>query len=83
LAGSNDEKVMTAAKPSEKKYVIWLWVLYILGFLSVVLIFVLISLGKMGPMPTFEQLENPRRNLASEVYSEDGKLLGKFYISEV
>lgn len=31
-------------------------------------------------MPTFEELENPKSNLASEVYSEDNKLLGKFYI---
>ncbi len=71
---------MAKANPQEKKYVIGFWVLYVLGVLSVVLIFVLISLGRMGPMPTFEQLENPRRNLASEVYSEDGQLLGKFYV---
>ena len=30
-------------------------------------------------MPTFEDLENPENNLASQVYSEDGKLLGKYY----
>jgi len=71
---------MVTANPKDKKYVIWFWVLYVLAFLSVILIFVLISLGRLGPMPTFEQLENPRRNLASEVYSEDGKLLGKFYV---
>ncbi len=31
-------------------------------------------------MPSFEELENPERNLASEVYSEDGYLLGTYYI---
>ena len=30
-------------------------------------------------MPTFEDLENPERNLASEVYSTDGKILGTYY----
>jgi penicillin-binding protein 1A len=30
-------------------------------------------------MPTFEDLENPENNLAAEVYSEDGVLLGKYY----
>jgi penicillin-binding protein 1A len=30
-------------------------------------------------MPTFEELENPDNNLAAEVISEDGELLGKFY----
>ncbi|HOK73616.1 MAG TPA: transglycosylase domain-containing protein [Bacteroidales bacterium] len=42
--------------------------------------FLLISAEKLGPMPTFEELENPENNLAAEVYSEDGVLLGKFYI---
>ena len=31
-------------------------------------------------MPSFEELENPKSNLASEVYSSDGKLLGKYFI---
>ncbi len=31
-------------------------------------------------MPSFEELENPRSNLASEIYSADGELLGTFYI---
>lgn len=31
-------------------------------------------------MPTFEELENPKSNLASEIYSADGKLLGKYFI---
>lgn len=31
-------------------------------------------------MPTFEELENPKSNLASEIISSDQELLGKFYI---
>jgi penicillin-binding protein 1A len=31
-------------------------------------------------MPTFQELENPENNLAAEVFSEDGVLLGKYYI---
>ena len=31
-------------------------------------------------MPSFEELENPKSNLASEIYSEDGELLGTYYI---
>ncbi len=47
---------------------------------TVIVIFVLISNGRLGKMPTFEELENPERNLASEVYSDEGELLGKYYI---
>ena len=31
-------------------------------------------------MPSFSELENPRTNLATEVYSSDGELLGKYYL---
>ncbi len=71
---------MITGKSKEKKYIIWFWILYSLSVLIVILIFLLISYGKLGEMPSFEQLENPQKNLASEVYSEDGDLLGKFYI---
>ena len=30
-------------------------------------------------LPTFEQLENPQSNLATEVFSADQKILGKYY----
>jgi penicillin-binding protein 1A len=37
-------------------------------------------LGLWGFMPSFEELENPKSNLASEIYSADNQLLGTFYI---
>ncbi len=46
----------------------------------VAMIFISISLGWMGFMPSFEELENPDTNLASEIYSDDGVLMGKYYI---
>ena len=33
-----------------------------------------------GKLPTFDELENPNSYLASEVYSSDGVLLGKYYV---
>jgi len=41
---------------------------------------ILIGNGKMGFMPDFAQLENPQTNLASELITEDGELLGKYFI---
>ena len=46
----------------------------------IALFFLFISLGWLGYMPSLEELENPRSNLASEIYSADQQLLGKFYI---
>ena len=39
-------------------------------------------LGYLGEMPTFERLENPQTNLATEIISSDGKTLGKFYLDD-
>lgn len=53
------------------------------GFIGfVVLIFFLASIGVFGKLPTFEILENPQTNLATEIISSDGKTLGKFYLSD-
>ncbi|TXK72768.1 penicillin-binding protein [Mesonia sp. HuA40] len=41
--------------------------------------FLLASWDVFGEMPSFEQLENPETNLATEVFSSDGKTLGKYY----
>lgn len=65
---------------SNRKYLIWFWTIFIFPFAVVVLLFILISIGKLGPMPSFSELENPEYNLAAEVYSEDGVLLGKISI---
>ncbi len=62
-----------------KKKVIIFWSLVILPVILVGLFFYGIATGFFGFMPSFEELENPKSNLASEIYSSDGKLLGKFY----
>ena len=40
------------------------------------------ALGYLGPMPPLEQLENPKTNLATQIISFDGKVLGKFYFKD-
>ncbi len=62
------------------KYIILFWSALLLVILSLVLLFSMISAGKLGYMPTFEELENPKSNLASEIYSADGELMGKYFI---
>jgi len=61
-------------------YLVIFWFLYSLPFLILTLLFILLFKGKLGFVPTFEDLENPKDNLASEVYSADSVLLGKFYL---
>lgn len=61
-----------------KKYIKRFWILVLTGFGCVLLIFLLASWGVFGALPTFEELENPQKNLATEVISSDGVTLGKY-----
>lgn len=68
------------AKKKYIKYLIALWSVFVLLIGGVVLFFAAISWGYFGDMPTFEELENPKSNLASEIYSADQVLIGKYYV---
>jgi penicillin-binding protein 1A len=61
-------------------YLIVLWALYSIPYIVVILLFILLSKGKLGYVPSFKDLENPENSLASEVYTEDGELLGNFFL---
>ncbi len=71
---------MTHKVSKKRKYTRLFWVLFATPVVLVFFLFFSISAGLWGFMPSFEELENPRSNLASEIYSADGELLGTFYI---
>ena len=66
-------------KVDEKKYIRYFWIVYIVSIFLIALFFIGVAAGLFGPMPTFEELENPKSSLATEILSEEGKLLGKYY----
>ncbi len=50
------------------------------GFILLILFFFLLaSWGAFGSLPDETSLENPEKNLATEIVSSDGKTIGKFY----
>ena len=61
-------------------YVKWLWYAALTPFVLLAAMLTLTALGAFGRMPSFEELENPRSNIATEIYSEDGKVLGTFFV---
>ena len=56
------------------------WGIFVVFVGGVFLFFYLISEGKLGFMPTFEELENPTSNFAAEIYSADGEIIGKYFM---
>jgi penicillin-binding protein 1A len=80
MYNSSSQKKKTPQKEIIKsKWIKPFWVLYVCGLVVLTVLFTLISLGWLGFMPAFSELENPQTNLATEVYSSDGELLGKYY----
>lgn len=75
-------KTVKKEKKGFLKFIKWFWILFGSGILLIILIFLLASWGALGEMPTFERLENPQTNLATEIISSDGKTLGKFYLDD-
>ena len=58
------------------------WILFSIGILSFVSIFLAAGFGLLGKMPEFRQLENPKTNLATQIFSADNKVIGKFYYND-
>ncbi len=67
------------ASTNFSKYIKWFWVTILGGTAMVILLFLFASWGFYGALPTFEELENPEHNLATEVISIDGKTMGKYF----
>ncbi len=73
-----NKKVLKKQQKSKsyKNYIRLMWGCYIFALLAIVGFFSMLSFGWLGFMPTFEELENPKANLATEVYADNGELLG-------
>ena len=55
------------------------WKVYFYTLGGIFVFFIFASWGLLGSMPSFEDLENPDSNLATEIISTDGVTIGKFY----
>ena len=67
---------------SYKNLLRFFWISFFTGILSVVVLFSSAALGFLGEMPDLQQLENPKTNLATQIISSDGVVLGKFYFND-
>tara|TARA_B100000767_G_scaffold43660_4_gene37686 strand:- start:6250 stop:8730 length:2481 start_codon:yes stop_codon:yes gene_type:complete len=69
-------KAKAKAKPKYGRQKLWLWLLGLsplLGLASLVLV------ASFGDLPNTETLANPKTELATRVFSADGKLIGRYY----
>lgn len=55
------------------------WRIFAYSLLGILAFFLFASWGLFGSMPSFEDLENPDSNLATEIISSDGVVIGKYF----
>jgi penicillin-binding protein 1A len=69
---------MAKKTQSSNKYIRWFWLLMLfpLVFIGIFILYLTV----FADLPSLEELENPRSNLASEIISSDQKVIGKYYI---
>ncbi len=67
------------AKNNTIKFIKGFWILFASGIFLVAMLFLLASWGAYGEMPTFDDLENPQNDLATQIISSDGVQIGTFF----
>jgi penicillin-binding protein 1A len=65
---------------STHKAVRLFWIVVTAPFALLLFLLGLTALGVFGKLPSFEELENPKSNIATQIISEDGKQIGTFHI---
>jgi penicillin-binding protein 1A len=63
----------------KKKIIIIIWLIILSPFLAIFSLVNLASFEFFGPLPTFDQLEDPSSNLATEIISVDSVVIGKYF----
>ncbi|HEX2394280.1 MAG TPA: transglycosylase domain-containing protein, partial [Bacteroidales bacterium] len=66
-------------KIDRKKFNKYFWIIFSAPFAILAILLMLAAFGGLGYMPDIKTLENPKINLASQLISEDGRVLGPFY----
>ena len=64
----------------KRKVVRLMWATAITPVVLLFLMLLLAAVGAFGYMPTFEELENPKSNLATEIYGDNGHVIGTFFV---
>ena len=69
-------KAKAKAKPNYARQKAWIW---LLGLAPMLGLSGLVLVASYGDLPDTETLANPKTELATQVFSADGKLIGRYY----
>jgi penicillin-binding protein 1A len=58
------------------------WKSFFIGIAAFILFLCLCNWGVFGEMPSIDDIQNPSASLSSQVYAQDGTLMGKYYLED-
>ena len=58
------------------------WRLFFIFWAAITLLIIFIYVGLFGKLPSIEELQNPAMMSSSEIYADDGTMMGKFYLKD-
>ena len=76
------KKNINKQKNHNRKFIRLFWGLFIFVVVGGLILFYGAASGLYGPMPDLQELENPKTNLATQIISADGAILGKYYFDD-
>lgn len=77
-----NNNIKKTTTPLIKKYLKIFWLVFGIGLLLIGLLFTAIANGWIGYMPEVVELQNPKNKFATEIYSSDMQLLGRYFQSK-
>ena len=72
------EKRLNMTDAKRKKIIKWFWILFSIPVTMVIALIFIVWI--FADIPSFEELENPESNLATQVLAADGEILTTFHI---
>ena len=63
-----------------RKYNWRIWKVLMFGIVAFAIFIVMVSFGVFGEIPSFRAIEHPKSNEATEIISEEGKVLGTYFV---
>ena len=68
------------SKAGKSLIIRWMWIAVIVPVALAAIMLTLAAVGAFGRIPSFEELENPKSNLATDIYADNGKVIGSFFV---
>lgn len=73
---------MKAKETKMKRSVKLVWIGFWSTLIGVIVLIIATNYGLLGDMPSLEEIQNPSASEASEVFSDDGTSMGKYYLED-